>query len=100
MKAETPASTKAWIEGVLLWSSRTDNIPNRPLHGAAHLEHLLQHVAARVFQIDQDDVGVDRVDASKQACPVPSIRATLIWPASRSSILQDGGADRILVISP
>ena len=43
-----------------------DEHGDRPLHRAADLEHLLEHVAARVFQVDQDDVGIDRVDAGEQ----------------------------------
>ena len=34
-----------------------DEHRDRTLYRAAHLEHLLEHVAARVFQVDQDDVG-------------------------------------------
>ena len=32
-----------------------------------HLEHLLQHVAAGVLQVDQDDIGIDAVDLVEQA---------------------------------
>src|SRR5947207_2294113 len=40
---------------------------DRPLHRAAHLEHLLQLVAARVLQVAQNDVGIERIDAREQA---------------------------------
>ena len=36
-------------------------------HRAADLEHLFQHVAAGVFQVDQDDVGIERIDPRQQA---------------------------------
>src|SRR6266508_894230 len=39
---------------------------DRPLHGAAHLKHLLEHLAARLLEIDQDGVGVDGVDAGDE----------------------------------
>src|SRR5262249_29887368 len=43
-----------------------DEHRDRAFHRPADLEHLLEHVAARVFQVDQDDVGVDGVDAGEQ----------------------------------
>ncbi len=43
-----------------------DEHRDRPLYHAADLEHLLEHVAARIFEIDQDDIGIEGVDARQQ----------------------------------
>jgi hypothetical protein len=37
-----------------------------PTHGAAHLKHLLQRVARRIFEIDQNDIGIDGVNALQE----------------------------------
>ena len=44
-----------------------DEHGGRPAHDARDLEHLLQHVAAGVLQVDQDHVGIDAVDLVEQA---------------------------------
>ncbi len=43
-----------------------DEHGDRALHRARRLEHPLEHLAVRIFEIDQDDVGIDRVDAGEQ----------------------------------
>src|SRR5215471_914977 len=73
-----------------------DEHGNRPFHGAAHLEHLLEHVAARCFEINQNDVGVKRADASDE------VRATLkahqVGVAGLAhGVFQDRSPGRILV---
>ena len=42
-----------------------DEHGDRPLHRAADLEHLAQEVAARSFEIDQDDVRSEAGDAGE-----------------------------------
>jgi hypothetical protein len=37
-----------------------------PFHGTAHLEHLLEHVTARIFQINENHVRVERINAREQ----------------------------------
>src|SRR5262249_2731631 len=73
-----------------------DEHRHRPPHGAAHLEHLLENVAAGIFQVDQDDVGVDGMDARQQ---IPGFadaddvaEAGLVQP-----LLQDGSTVGALV---
>ena len=73
-----------------------DEHRDRALHRPAHLEHLLQLVAAGVFQVDQDDVGVDRIDAREQAVAVVDVRDVEVTGLAQP-VLQDGGADRVLV---
>jgi hypothetical protein len=73
-----------------------DEHRDRPLHRAADLEHLFQHVAARIFEIDQDHVRVDRIDASEQIrglCYPDDVDVTGFTQA----VLQDGGSERALV---
>src|SRR5262245_17573677 len=66
------------------------------LHRPADLEHLLEHVAARVLEVDQDDVGVEGIDASEQVRGLAQAHdvdvASLAQP-----VLQDRRADRILI---
>src|SRR5262249_8321060 len=66
------------------------------LHRPADLEHLLEHVAARVLEVDQDDVGVEGVDASGQ---VRGLAQAHHVPVARlaQAVLQDRRADRILI---
>ena len=60
------------------------------------MKHLLEHVAARIFQIDQDHVGIDRVDARQQIVGLGD--ALDVREAGLAqSILEDGGADRAFV---
>ena len=67
-----------------------------PPHRAADLEHLRQHVAARIFQIDQNDVGVEAVDAREKLRRLFDQRdmgvAGLAQPVG-----EDGGAHRTFV---
>src|SRR5262245_35034913 len=66
------------------------------LHRPADLEHLLEHVAARVLEVDQDDVGVEGVDASEQVRGL--VQAHDVNVASLAQpVLQDRRADRILI---
>ena len=51
-----------------------DEHRDRPPHGAADLEHLLQHVAAGVFEVDQDDVGIQRIDPGEQVLHLADMR--------------------------
>jgi hypothetical protein len=43
-----------------------DEHGDRAPHDAAHREHLLEHVAAWIFEVDEDHVGVDANDLGQQ----------------------------------
>src|SRR5262249_48625360 len=66
------------------------------LHRPADLEHLLKHVAARVLEVDQDDVGIDRIDAREQMRRVVEAHHVRIASLAQP-IFEDGGANRVLV---
>ena len=73
-----------------------DEHGDRALDGAADLEHLLEHVAARILQVDQDDVGVDGVDAGQQVRHLADPHH-MDMAGLAQALLQDGRADRILI---
>src|SRR5262252_982667 len=67
-----------------------------PHHRPADLEHLLERVAARILEVDQDDVGVERVDASEQVRGLGEAHHVHVAGLAQP-VLQDRRADRILV---
>jgi hypothetical protein len=73
-----------------------DEHRDRPPHRAADLEHLFQHVAAGVFEIDHDHIGVERIDPAEQALHLADVhdagKARLPQP-----LLEDRGTDRAFV---
>jgi hypothetical protein len=83
-----------------------DERRDRPAHRAADLKHLFQNAAAGIFQIDQDDVGIERIDprqqtphfadvddAGKARFPQPLLEiAARIWLSSTMTILGDDSA--------
>lgn len=73
-----------------------DEHRNRPADGAADLEHRFEHVAAGVFQIDQDDVGIDRVNARQQALHLSDMD-DLRESGLPQPFLEDRGPDRAFV---
>ena len=76
-----------------LWST---NMATGRFTAAAHLEHLLEHVAAGIFQVDQDDVGIDRVDAREQVrCFGDTF--DLSKPGLAQALFQDGRTDGTLI---
>src|SRR5215472_1425356 len=66
------------------------------LHRPADLEHLLEHVAARVLEVDQDDVGVEGVDASEHVRRLAEAHHVHVAGLAQP-VLQDRRADRILI---
>src|SRR5262249_13476150 len=66
------------------------------LHRPADLEHLLEHVAARVLEVDQDDVGVEGVDASEHVRRLAGAHHVHVAGLAQP-VLQDRRADRILI---
>src|SRR5262252_336568 len=67
-----------------------------PLHRPADLEHLFEHVAARILEVNQDDVGVEGVDASEQVRGLGEAHHVNVAGLAQP-VLQDRRADRILV---
>lgn len=65
-------------------------------HRAADLEHLFQDVAAGVLEIDQDDVGIDAVNARQE---IVHLRNVLNAGKARvaQSLLEDCSSDRAFV---
>jgi hypothetical protein len=57
---------------------------------------MLEHVAARVLEVDQDDVGVDRVDAGEQVRGLVETDHMGVTGLAQS-VLQDRRPNRILV---
>ena len=73
-----------------------------PPREARHLEHLLERVAARILEIDEDDVGIDGADARQQVGHVPDVvnlrRAAILAVVRQAqAFLEDGCAHRVLV---
>src|SRR6516225_3175819 len=66
------------------------------LHRPADLEHLLERVAARILEVDQDDVGVEGVDAREQVRGLGEAHHVNVAGLAQP-VLQDRRADRILV---
>ena len=60
------------------------------------MEHLLEDVAARILQVDDDDVGINRIDALEQVLGLGDAHDVRIAGLAQS-LLQDGGADCALV---
>jgi hypothetical protein len=69
---------------------------DRPLRPAGHLKHLLQRVAARVFEIDQYDIGIDRGDARQKAVGIPDVMHD-DGARLRQSLLEDSGTHGVLI---
>ena len=80
---------------VVLAVRLVDEHGDRPAHDAGDLEHLLEHVAARVLEVDQDDVGIDAVDLLEQARGVAEQDDVGEARLAQAS-LEDGAADGIL----
>jgi hypothetical protein len=78
------------------YRSLIDEHRDRTFDDAAHLKHLLEHVAAGIFQVDQNDVGVDGVDAREQVRGLADPN-DLRESGFAQAIFQNGGADRIFV---
>jgi hypothetical protein len=67
-----------------------------PRDRTAHLEHLFENIAARAFEIDEDDVGIDHPDTFEQfRCVIDPHHAHV--PGRAQAFLENGGAQRILV---
>src|SRR5450759_2714513 len=73
-----------------------DEHGNGPRHQTAHLEHLFENVAARAFEIDEDDVGIDCVDAVKQIRRVVDVNDARVSRRAQA-FLENRRAQRILV---
>src|ERR1700751_1618898 len=73
-----------------------DEHGDRAAHRPADLEHLLQDVAAGVFQINDNDIGVERIDPGEQALHLADAHDAAIARLAQP-LLQDGGTDRALV---
>ena len=73
-----------------------DEHGDRPLHRARQLEHVLQHVAVGIFEIDDDDVRLDLGDPPGDAGDVVDDRHALM-PGLAQARLDDRGADAVLV---
>src|SRR6266852_2168939 len=73
-----------------------DEHRDRPAHGAADLEHLFQNVAAGIFQIDQNDVGIECIDSGQQTLHFADVddAGKTRFP---QPLLEDRGADRAFV---
>ncbi len=69
---------------------------DRPLYGAADLEHLGKHVATWIFEIDQDDVGIKAVDARKKVGRFVDPRDVDIASLAQT-VDEDRGTNRIFV---
>jgi hypothetical protein len=73
-----------------------DEHRDRPFHHPADLEHLLEHVAARVFEVDQDDVGIDLRNAGQEIRG--ALNAQHIGVAGLAQPpFQDGRPDRAVI---
>jgi hypothetical protein len=57
---------------------------------------LFENIAARAFEIDEDDVGIDRPDAFEQFRRVIDPHHAHV-PGRAQAFLENGGAQRILV---
>ena len=64
--------------------------------GRATKRLTFEYVAARAFEIDEDDVGIDRPDAVEQFRRVIDPHHAHV-PGRAQAFLDDGGAQRILV---
>src|SRR5205807_442172 len=73
-----------------------DEHRDRPAHRAADLEHLFQNVAAGVFQVDQDDVGIEGVDPRQQALHLEDVEDAGKTRLPQA-LLEDRGTDRAFV---
>jgi hypothetical protein len=60
------------------------------------LKHLFENVAARAFEIDEDDVGIDRPDVVEELRRVVDPHHAHV-PGRVQTVLDDGRAQRILV---
>jgi len=67
-----------------------------PPHRAADLEHLLEHVAARLLEIDQDDVGIDGIDAGQQVRGIIDAHHVDMARLAQA-VVQDRRPDRVFV---
>ena len=79
-----------------------DEHRDRPARESRDLEHLLERVAARVLEIDQDDVGIDAVDARQEIRHVADVvdlerAAGSIVIRDAQAVLEDGCPNCVLV---
>ena len=66
------------------------------------MEHLLERVAARVLEVDENDVGIDRDDARQEIRHVANVvdleRVAMVDAVrAAQSFLEDGCPHRVLV---
>src|SRR5690606_41089986 len=73
-----------------------DKHGDRPFHDTADLKHLLEYVAARILEIDDDHIGIDRIDAGEQISHLLDA-GDLSIPGLAQPFLDDGGTDRALI---
>jgi hypothetical protein len=73
-----------------------DKHRDRPLHDPAHLEHLFEHVTARVFEVDENDIGIEGVDASQKLGGAFDAHNVHIAGLAQA-FFQDRGANRAVV---
>ena len=73
-----------------------DEHRDRPLHRPRELEHRLEHVAVRVFEIDDDDVGLDLGNPPGDSRHVVNDGHPLV-PRLPQAGLDDRRADAVLI---
>jgi hypothetical protein len=73
-----------------------DEHGDRAFHRPAHLEHLLEHVAARILQVDENDIRIDGVDVRQQVRGFIEPQ-DLREPGLAQPVDQDRRAHRVLV---
>ncbi|MGY4418852.1 hypothetical protein ACVWY2_001277 [Bradyrhizobium sp. JR6.1] len=78
--------------GVALVDEHRDRAADR----TADLEHLFQHVAAGILEVDDDDLGIERIDPRQQALHLADMDHVRIAGLPQS-LLEDGRTDRALV---
>src|SRR5438132_8084014 len=73
-----------------------DKYRDRPLDRAAHLEHLIQEVAAGAGEIDQDDVRTKLGDAGEQVAGIVDLREIDV-AARAQPVFDNCGARRAML---
>ena len=73
-----------------------DEHRDRTFDDAAHLEHLLQDVAAGILEVDENDVGIERHQPGQQIRALGDPRDIAV-AGLEQPFFEDGGPKRVLV---